>query len=52
MCFLIGRCSLEKEDAERISEMGKPVLGERSRLEVVMDESREFKVHLAFPSAD
>lgn len=29
--------------------MGRPVLGERSRLEVVMDESREFKVRLGPP---
>lgn len=44
VCFLTGRCSLEQEDAGRTSEMGKPVLGERNRLKVVVDESRDFKV--------
>lgn len=44
VCFLTDRCSLEEEDAGRTSEMGKPILGERSRLKVVLDESRDFKV--------
>ncbi|XP_071390736.1 sodium/calcium exchanger 2a isoform X5 [Centroberyx affinis] len=33
----------EEEEARRISEMGKPILGEHSRLEVVIEESCEFK---------
>ncbi|XP_026225622.1 sodium/calcium exchanger 2a isoform X3 [Anabas testudineus] len=33
----------EEEDARRISEMGKPILGEHSRLEVIIEESCEFK---------
>ncbi|KAF4104423.1 sodium/calcium exchanger 2b isoform X1 [Onychostoma macrolepis] len=38
-----GQLSVEEEEARRISEMGKPVLGEHSRLEVVIEESYEFK---------
>lgn len=40
----------EEEEARRIAEMGKPILGEHSRLEVVIEESYEFKVmiHLLF----
>lgn len=34
----------EEEEARRIAEMGKPILGEHSRLEVVIEESYEFKV--------
>lgn len=34
----------EEEEARRIAEMGKPILGEYSRLEVVIEESYEFKV--------
>lgn len=49
---MIVRCSLsfkghptpEEEEARRISEMGKPILGEHSRLEVIIEESCEFKV--------
>ncbi|KAL3971463.1 hypothetical protein ACER0C_026982 [Sarotherodon galilaeus] len=33
----------EEEQARRISEMGKPILGEHSRLEVIIEESCEFK---------
>ncbi|XP_067350979.1 sodium/calcium exchanger 2a isoform X1 [Channa argus] len=33
----------EEEEARRISEMGKPILGEHSRLEVIIEESCEFK---------
>ena len=36
--------SAEEEEARRIAEMGKPILGEHSRLEVVIEESYEFKV--------
>lgn len=36
--------STEEEEARKIAEMGKPVLGEHSRLEVVIEESYEFKV--------
>uniref|UniRef100_A0A3Q3H384 Solute carrier family 8 member 2a n=1 Tax=Labrus bergylta TaxID=56723 RepID=A0A3Q3H384_9LABR len=39
---LSGECGSE-EDARRISEMGKPILGEHSRLEVIIEESCEFK---------
>uniref|UniRef100_A0A671UXS4 Solute carrier family 8 member 2b n=1 Tax=Sparus aurata TaxID=8175 RepID=A0A671UXS4_SPAAU len=37
------RQSTEEEEARRIAEMGKPILGEHSRLEVVIEESYEFK---------
>uniref|UniRef100_A0A8C4Z8U7 Calx-beta domain-containing protein n=1 Tax=Gadus morhua TaxID=8049 RepID=A0A8C4Z8U7_GADMO len=37
-----GQCA-EEEEARRIAEMGKPILGEHSRLEVVIEESYEFK---------
>lgn len=49
VCSLLGRCSLEEEDAGRISAMGNPILGECSRLEVVLDQSRDFKVRLRPP---
>ncbi|XP_070762699.1 sodium/calcium exchanger 2b isoform X8 [Enoplosus armatus] len=39
----IGQMSAEEEEARRIAEMGKPILGEHSRLEVVIEESYEFK---------
>ncbi|XP_048837415.1 sodium/calcium exchanger 2-like isoform X1 [Brienomyrus brachyistius] len=35
--------STEEMEARRIAEMGKPVLGEHGRLEVVIEESYEFK---------
>ncbi|XP_040268096.1 sodium/calcium exchanger 3 isoform X2 [Bufo bufo] len=35
--------SVEEEEAKRIAEMGKPVLGEHPKLEVVIEESYEFK---------
>ncbi|XP_008281266.1 sodium/calcium exchanger 2b isoform X4 [Stegastes partitus] len=37
------KMSAEEEEARRIAEMGKPILGEHSRLEVVIEESYEFK---------
>uniref|UniRef100_A0A4W5NCT7 Solute carrier family 8 member 2b n=1 Tax=Hucho hucho TaxID=62062 RepID=A0A4W5NCT7_9TELE len=37
------RSVAEEEEARRIAEMGKPILGEHSRLEVVIEESYEFK---------
>lgn len=40
-----GQMSAEEEEARRIAEMGKPILGEHSRLEVVIEESYEFKVN-------
>ncbi len=40
--------SAEEEEARRIAEMGKPILGEHSRLEVVIEESYEFKVLCIF----
>lgn len=43
-----GQMSAEEEEARRIAEMGKPILGEHSRLEVVIEESYEFKVHHSF----
>uniref|UniRef100_A0A665U6M6 Solute carrier family 8 member 2b n=1 Tax=Echeneis naucrates TaxID=173247 RepID=A0A665U6M6_ECHNA len=39
----LGQMSAEEEEARRIAEMGKPILGEHSRLEVVIEESYEFK---------
>ncbi|XP_078134343.1 sodium/calcium exchanger 3 isoform X2 [Sander vitreus] len=33
----------DEEEARRIAEMGKPVLGEHSKLEVIIEESYEFK---------
>ncbi|XP_067085413.1 sodium/calcium exchanger 2a isoform X4 [Osmerus mordax] len=40
-----GQCkpTPEEEEARKISEMGKPILGEHSRLEVIIEESYEFK---------
>ncbi|XP_078103159.1 sodium/calcium exchanger 2b [Sander vitreus] len=38
-----GQMSAEEEEARKIAEMGKPILGEHSRLEVVIEESYEFK---------
>ena len=35
--------SAEEEEARRIAEMGKPILGENCRLEVVIEESYDFK---------
>ncbi|XP_076130600.1 sodium/calcium exchanger 2-like isoform X5 [Alosa pseudoharengus] len=35
--------SPEEEEARRIAEMGKPVLGEHSRLKVIIEESTELK---------
>uniref|UniRef100_A0A8C6MX25 Sodium/calcium exchanger membrane region domain-containing protein n=1 Tax=Mus spicilegus TaxID=10103 RepID=A0A8C6MX25_MUSSI len=34
---------VEEEEAKRIAEMGKPVLGEHPKLEVIIEESYEFK---------
>ncbi|KAM9846208.1 sodium/calcium exchanger 2a isoform 2-T2 [Aulostomus maculatus] len=38
-----GNPTPEEEEARRISEMGKPILGEYSRIEVIIEESCEFK---------
>ncbi|XP_060798163.1 sodium/calcium exchanger 2b isoform X2 [Neoarius graeffei] len=38
-----NKLSAEEEEAKRIAEMGKPILGEHNRLEVVIEESYEFK---------
>uniref|UniRef100_A0A673LBL6 Solute carrier family 8 member 2b n=1 Tax=Sinocyclocheilus rhinocerous TaxID=307959 RepID=A0A673LBL6_9TELE len=38
-----GQMSAEEEEARRIAEMGKPILGEHSCVEVVIEESYEFK---------
>ncbi|KAL7980787.1 hypothetical protein Chor_001941, partial [Crotalus horridus] len=37
------KLSAEEEEAWRIAEMGKPILGENSRLEVIIEESYDFK---------
>ncbi|CAB1422898.1 unnamed protein product [Pleuronectes platessa] len=37
------KMNLDEEEAKRIAEMGKPVLGEHSKLEVIIEESYEFK---------
>ncbi|XP_014379038.1 sodium/calcium exchanger 2 [Alligator sinensis] len=37
------KLSAEEEEARRIAEMGKPVLGENCRLEVIIEESYDFK---------
>uniref|UniRef100_A0ACB8G5L3 Sodium/calcium exchanger 3 n=1 Tax=Sphaerodactylus townsendi TaxID=933632 RepID=A0ACB8G5L3_9SAUR len=34
---------MEEEEAKRIAEMGKPILGEHPKLEVIIEESYEFK---------
>lgn len=43
----------ELEQARCIAEKGKPILGEHSKLEVIIEESMTFKVHrnLLFPHA-
>nr|XP_061798163.1 sodium/calcium exchanger 3-like isoform X3 [Nerophis lumbriciformis] len=33
----------EEEEAKRIAEMGKPILGEHAKMEVIIEESYEFK---------
>lgn len=38
------KLTMEEEEAKRIAEMGKPVLGEHPKLEVIIEESYEFKV--------
>lgn len=38
------KLTAEEEEARRIAEMGKPVLGENRRLEVIIEESYDFKV--------
>ncbi|XP_028278159.1 sodium/calcium exchanger 2a isoform X2 [Parambassis ranga] len=42
-CVRICKPTPEEEEARRISEMGKPILGEYSRLEIVIEESCDFK---------
>ncbi|TNN46494.1 Sodium/calcium exchanger 3 [Liparis tanakae] len=37
------KISSDEEEAKRIAEMGKPVLGEHAKLEVIIEESYEFK---------
>ncbi|XP_039597068.1 sodium/calcium exchanger 3 isoform X3 [Polypterus senegalus] len=37
------KLSVEEEEAKRIAEMGKPVLGQHPKLEVIIEESYEFK---------
>nr|BAL41681.1 Na+/Ca2+ exchanger [Takifugu obscurus] len=38
-----GSSSLTEEEAEKVCEMGKPILGQHSRLEVMVGESSELK---------
>ncbi|XP_077597254.1 sodium/calcium exchanger 2-like [Stigmatopora nigra] len=40
---LSGQPTPEEEEARKISEMGKPILGEHSRMEIIIEESCEFK---------
>ncbi|XP_073729553.1 sodium/calcium exchanger 3 isoform X1 [Misgurnus anguillicaudatus] len=37
------KMSSEEEEARRIAEMGKPVLGEHAKIEIIIEESYEFK---------
>ncbi|XP_053545067.1 sodium/calcium exchanger 2 isoform X2 [Bombina bombina] len=37
------KLTAEEEEAKRIAEMGKPILGEHSKVEVIIEESYEFK---------
>ncbi|GCB65101.1 hypothetical protein scyTo_0009920 [Scyliorhinus torazame] len=37
------KLSAEEEEAYRIAEMGKPILGEHTKMEVIIEESYEFK---------
>ncbi|XP_072313308.1 sodium/calcium exchanger 3 isoform X2 [Eucyclogobius newberryi] len=37
------KLSTDEEEAKRIAEMGKPVLGEHAKIEVIIEESYEFK---------
>ncbi|XP_075692356.1 sodium/calcium exchanger 2 [Rhinoderma darwinii] len=37
------KLTAEEEEAWRIAEMGKPILGEHSKLEIIIEESYEFK---------
>lgn len=42
----------KEKDERRIAEMGRPMLGDNVKLEVVIEESYEFKVqYLSAPSA-
>lgn len=38
--------SSDEEEARRIAEMGKPVLGEHAKIEIIIEESYEFKVSI------
>lgn len=44
------KLTAEEEEARRIAEMGKPVLGENCRLEVIIEESYDFKVIFRGPT--
>lgn len=37
----------KEEEERRIAEMGRPILGEHTKLEVIIEESYEFKVSLS-----
>ncbi|XP_003225701.1 sodium/calcium exchanger 3 isoform X2 [Anolis carolinensis] len=37
------KLTMEEEEAKRIAEMGKPILGEHPKLEIIIEESYEFK---------
>lgn len=42
------KLTMEEEEAKRIAEMGKPILGEHPKLEVIIEESYEFKVSVGY----
>lgn len=46
------KLTVEEEEAKRIADMGKPVLGEHPKLEVIIEESYEFKVSADVPGGD
>lgn len=41
----------KEEEERRIAEMGRPILGEHTKLEVIIEESYEFKVCSPTPLA-
>lgn len=42
----------KEEDERRIAELGRPMLGEHAKMEVIIEESYEFKVSLPPMSDD
>lgn len=41
---------MKEKDERRIAEMGRPMLGDNVKLEVIIEESYEFKVQYTFHS--